>query len=59
MRADLEQEHRAAERRRARRAKQMEAVTLNVSGMYGDLQRPRPAAPQLSLPNPYRPGLPR
>jgi hypothetical protein len=38
MRRDLDQERRAAERQWARRAKQIEAVTFNVSGMYGDLQ---------------------
>ena len=38
MRADLEQERRATERAWARRAKQIDAVTFNVSGMYGDLQ---------------------
>ena len=38
MRADLDQERRAAERAWARRAKQIDAVTFNVSGMYGDLQ---------------------
>jgi hypothetical protein len=53
MREDLDQERRAAERQWARRAKQIEAVTLNVSGMYGDLQGllpSLPAIPQLSLP---------
>ena len=38
MRGDLEQERRAAERAWARRTKQIEAVTLGVAGMYGDLQ---------------------
>jgi hypothetical protein len=38
MRADLDQERRAAERQWAKRAKQIDAVTLNISGMYGDLQ---------------------
>lgn len=38
MRADLDQERRAAERAWAKRAKQIDAVTCNVSGMYGDLQ---------------------
>jgi hypothetical protein len=38
MRRDLDQERRAAERQWARRSKQIEAVTFNVSGMYGDLQ---------------------
>ena len=38
MRADLDQERRSAERAWAKRAKQIDAVTFNVSGMYGDLQ---------------------
>jgi hypothetical protein len=38
MRHDLDQERRAAERQWARRARQIDAVTLNVSRMYGDLQ---------------------
>jgi hypothetical protein len=38
MRRELDQERRAAERQWAKRAKQIEAVTFNVSGMYGDLQ---------------------
>ena len=38
MRADLDQERRATERAWAKRAKQIDAVTFNVSGMYGDLQ---------------------
>ncbi len=38
MKAELDQERRAAERQWARRAKQIEAVTMNVAGMYGDLQ---------------------
>jgi len=38
MRRDLDQERRAAERQWARRSKQIEAVTFNISGMYGDLQ---------------------
>ena len=53
MRHDLEQERRAAERQWARRARQIDAVTLNVSGMYGDLQGILPALPsirQLELP---------
>ena len=47
MRADLEQERRAAERAWARRAKQIEAVTLNVAGFYGDLQGLLPALPAI------------
>jgi len=53
MRHDLDQERRAAERQWARRARQIDAVTLNVSGMYGDLQGILPALPsirQLELP---------
>ena len=49
MRQDLEQERRAAERQWARRAKQIEAVTFNVSGMYGDLQGLMPALPSITL----------
>jgi hypothetical protein len=45
MRHDLDQERRAAERQWARRARQIDAVTLNVSGMYGDLQGILPALP--------------
>jgi len=49
MRADLEQERRAAERAWARRAKQIDAVTLNVSGFYGDLQGLLPSLPPIGL----------
>jgi hypothetical protein len=49
MRHDLEQERRAAERAWARRAKQIDAVTFNVSGMYGDLQGLVPALPSIRL----------
>jgi hypothetical protein len=49
MRNDLEQERRAAERQWARRAKQIDAVTFNVSGMYGDLQGLMPALPSIGL----------
>jgi len=38
MRRELDQERRSAEKQWARRAKQIEAVTFNISGMYGDLQ---------------------
>jgi len=38
MRRDLDAERRASERQWARRAKQIDAVTLNIAGMYGDLQ---------------------
>lgn len=47
MREELEQERRAAERTFARRAKQIDAVTFNVSGMYGDLQGMVPSLPDL------------
>ena len=49
MRQDLEQERRAAERAWARRARQLEAVTLNIAGMYGDLQGLVPALPPIPL----------
>lgn len=49
MRQDLEQERRAAERQWARRARQLEAVTLNIAGMYGDLQGLVPALPPIAL----------
>jgi hypothetical protein len=47
MREELDQERRAAERTFARRAKQIDAVTFNVSGMYGDLQGMLPSLPDL------------
>jgi len=43
MRHDLDQERRAAERQCARRSRQIDAVTFNVSGMYGDPQGLVPA----------------
>ena len=49
MRQDLDQERRSAERQWARRARQLEAVTLNVAGMYGDLQGLVPALPSIAL----------
>jgi hypothetical protein len=49
MRQDLDQERRAAERHWARRARQLDAVTLNVAGMYGDLQGLVPALPPIAL----------
>ena len=49
MHHDLVQERRAAERQWARRARQIDAVTLNVSGMYGDLQGILPALPSIHL----------
>jgi hypothetical protein len=47
MRLDLDQERRAAERQWAKRSKQIEAVTYNIAGMYGDLQGLVPALPSL------------
>jgi hypothetical protein len=47
MRQDLDQERRAAERQWARRARQLDAVTMNVAGMYGDLQGLVPALPPI------------
>jgi hypothetical protein len=49
MRHDLDQERRAAERQWARRSRQIDAVTFNVSGMYGDLQGLVPALPPIAL----------
>ena len=49
MRQDLDRERRAAERQWARRARQIEAVTFNVAGMYGDLQGLVPALPSIAL----------
>ena len=49
MRNDLDQERRAAERQWARRSRQIDAVTFNVSGMYGDLQGLVPAMPAIAL----------
>ena len=48
MREDLDQERRAAERQWAKRTKQIEAVTFNIAGMYGDLQGLVPALPSIS-----------
>ena len=42
-------ERRATERAWARRAKQIDAVTFNVSGMYGDLQGLVPSLPRIEL----------
>jgi hypothetical protein len=47
MRQDLDQERRAAERAWARRSKQIDAVTFNISGLYGDLQGLVPALPAI------------
>lgn len=49
MRADLEQERRAAERAWARRARQIDTVTLGIAGMYGDLQGLVPALPPIPM----------
>jgi hypothetical protein len=49
MRADLEQERRAAERAWSRRAKQIDAVTFNVAGLYGDLQGMVPSLAPIEL----------
>jgi hypothetical protein len=54
MRRDLDAERRASERQWARRAKQIDAVTFNVAGMYGDLQGmvALPSIRSLELPEP-------
>ena len=55
MRDDLDQERRAAERQWAKRSKQIESVTFNIAGMYGDLQGLVPTLPsiaRLELPEP-------
>ena len=60
MREDLDQERRTAERHWAKRAKQIEAVTCNIAGMYGDLQGLVPALPSirsLELPAPEEEAL--
>ena len=43
------QERRATERQWARRSRQIDAVTFNVSGMYGDLQGLVPSLPPIAL----------
>lgn len=48
MREDLDQERRAAERQWAKRLKQIESVTFNISGMYGDLQGLVPTLPSIA-----------
>jgi hypothetical protein len=61
MREDLDQERRAAERQWARRTKQIEAVTFNIAGMYGDLQGLVPSLPpigRLELPGHDEPRQP-
>jgi hypothetical protein len=54
MRRDLDAERRATERQWARRAKQIDAVTFNIAGMYGDLQGmvALPPIRSLELPEP-------
>jgi hypothetical protein len=47
MRQDLDQERRAAERQWAKRARQLDVVTMNVAGMYGDLQGLVPSLPPI------------
>jgi hypothetical protein len=47
MRDDLDQERRAAERQWAKREKQVDAVTFNIAGKYGDLQGLVPALPPI------------
>jgi hypothetical protein len=49
MRQELEQERRAAERQWARRSRQIDTVTFNISGMYGDLQGLVPTLPSIAL----------
>lgn len=49
MRQDLDQERRAAERQWARRLRQLETVTLSISGTYGDLQGLVPTLPAIEL----------
>ena len=48
MREDLDQERRAAERQWAKRIKQIESVTFNIAGMYGDLQALVPTLPSIA-----------
>jgi hypothetical protein len=48
MRDDLDQERRAAERQWSKRLKQIESVTFNISGMYGDLQGLVPTLPSIA-----------
>ena len=48
MREDLDCERRAAERQWAKRTKQIDAVTFNIAGMYGDLQGLVPALPPIA-----------
>ena len=49
MRNDLDQERRSAERAWAKREKQIDAVTFNIAGMYGDLQGLVPALPAIRM----------
>ena len=48
MKEDLDQERRAAERQWAKRTKQIESVTFNISGMYGELQGLVPTLPSIA-----------
>jgi hypothetical protein len=48
MKEDLDQERRAAERQWAKRTKQIESVTFNIAGMYGDLQGLVPTLPSIA-----------
>jgi hypothetical protein len=48
MRQDLDQERRAAEKQWAKRLKQIERVTFNICGMYGDLQGLVPSLPSIA-----------
>ena len=47
MRAELDQERRAAERSWARRARQIDTVTFNIAGLYGDVQGMVPSLPRI------------
>ena len=49
MKEDIDRERRAAERQWAKRGRQIDAVTFNVAGMYGDLQGLVPALPSIAL----------
>src|SRR6266542_1333783 len=48
MREDLDQERRAPEPHWARRTQQIESVTFNIAGMYGDLQGLVPTLPSIA-----------
>jgi hypothetical protein len=49
MRQELVQERRAADRQWARRSRQIDSVTFNIAGMYGDLQGLVPALPAIAV----------